>query len=98
MDKERSRFVRFINSNKFFFLIILLILGWFFWFQVRPEIVLNNCLESAEVRYLNYWTKNCQRLGTEEPDCSLPREIADEVEAFKKQKIDYCFQRFKLLK
>jgi len=36
-----------ISTNKWFILAVILIVGWFYWFQLRPSFIKQNCQEYA---------------------------------------------------
>lgn len=77
-------------------IILLLIIGWFYWFQWRPEIKIEKCIEEAEKRYYKRWNSGCEIDSEQREDCGLPKEKAKFYENSFNEDRDACFKQYEL--
>lgn len=73
-----KKVIDLIRKNKIVLIIILIISGWFYWFQLRPEIKLKKCLNTAFEKAHENWVMSCRKLDRED-NCSLPSSKADDI-------------------
>lgn len=54
---------------------------------------LDTCLKDIDKQALDFWNKNCKERNLKN-DCSLPTEIADRIDQFRKDEREVCFKRY----
>jgi hypothetical protein len=66
--------------------------------ETRTDKRLNliNCNKNAESDYLDYWNAQCKVQGRDKKtdNCSLPKYIADDVEARRQKSLDNCVKLY----
>jgi len=67
----------------------LLLAGWFYWFQIRPEIELKKCYENVRLVYNNSWNSHCHYLGRED-GCPLSSKKANDLKDSYQKERDRC--------
>jgi uncharacterized protein YxeA len=51
MEKTNMILKDLLSNQKYFILILFLILGWFYWTQYRPSVIRKNCYLSTQKEY-----------------------------------------------
>lgn len=80
----------FFNHYKWFILIILIMAGWFYWFQFRPEIKAQECIEKVKENYNATW-----KIWDDDGDGKLARSKAEILYKQKDDGLDRCIRMWK---
>ena len=71
--------------------VVLLLIGlWFYWFQIRREQKLKECVVNAEEVYSETWNS-----WDDDGDGELPAYKADDLAKYRKDNLDRCLRAWK---
>lgn len=90
----QEKFVGIIQKHWIILLLFLLVGGWFYWFQWRPEVKREQCLQKAREEHEEAWNKHCERLGREK-ECGLSKEAAEFYRKSWEESKDRCVSVWK---
>jgi hypothetical protein len=82
----------FFANNWFKLFIVALSLFLIALYFIR-ESKLDDCLEFTHESYKNNWAFQCKQ-GKQDPECSLPRMVAEGIEKDRDRQANECFRRY----
>ena len=87
---EQSKGFFAANWFKLFFVALSLFLIAFYFHR---ESQLDDCLQYTHLTYKKAWESQCKQ-EKKDPECSLPRYFADNLEKDRDNQVNECFRRY----
>lgn len=83
--------MKVIKKNRNLVVFLFLLFGWFYWFQVRPEIKLKECQANVKEKHTETWNDICSDKGGGN-DCKLPSDVAKRLTDLTTENLDRCIK------